>query len=196
MGTPAANQFEAVLSARFPGIRFGRVNCRKIANRELYSQHSWNNGRDIYPPIAIKYGGGPGSPAYAPYKAYLDAVYAFIKDNLYQLNINHMLWQKAGHYNHIHADFWPEGSGVPPCAGGELLIRYPGRQPTHADFTLINTYSKEELDMNLKAFVRAAFSAGNPAVQGDINYWLGLADTDPYSDEWEDLFRAALTPTQ
>lgn len=51
-----------------------------------------------------------------------------------------------------------------------------------------------EDSMNLKMLVQAAFDAGNPAVQGNIDHWLDLADSDPMSDEWYDLFRAMLTP--
>lgn len=49
-------------------------------------------------------------------------------------------------------------------------------------------------DMNLTALVNAAFDSGNPAVTGSRSYWLGLAETDPQSPEWYDLFKAMLTP--
>lgn len=188
MGTPAADQFEDVLSERFPGIRFGRVNCRKISNSAFWSQHSWNNARDVYPPLGITYLRSNDGD----YRAYLDEVWAFIKANQDMLNIRVKLWQVTNHYNHIHVDFWPRGWATPPCAGGSNRYKYPGGDTRVGPPVLLNEY--EERTMNLHALVRAAFTAGNPAVAGDIDYWLQLADNDPFSDEWENLFRAMLTP--
>ena len=51
-----------------------------------------------------------------------------------------------------------------------------------------------ETTMNLHALARAAFRVPNPNVQGDVEHWLRLADSDPGSDEWEDLFYAMLHP--
>lgn len=138
MATPAATQFEAVLSERFPGIRFGRVNCRKISGSDWWSQHSWNNARDIYPPKDIPYlTSNDGA-----YRAWLDEVWDFIEENYDELNIRVKLWQVRSHYNHIHVDFWPRGWATPPCAGGAIRYKYPNGDVT-STATLINTYTEE-----------------------------------------------------
>ena len=133
--TPAASHFEAVLSAKFPGIRFGRYNCRKISGSSYWSQHSWNNARDIYPPLGIPY----LSSNDGEYRAYLDMVNDFIKENLTELNVRVRLWQVKNHYNHIHADFWPRGWATPPCAGGSTRYKYPNGD-VKSTATLINQY--------------------------------------------------------
>lgn len=55
-----------------------------------------------------------------------------------------------------------------------------------------------EGDMNMIAFVNAAFDSGNPAVQpateAGRKYWLNLAATDSNSPEFYNLIKAALTP--
>ena len=135
MGTPAANHFEEVLSQKFPGIRFGRMNCRKISGSSWWSQHSWNNARDIYPPKSIPY----LSSNDGEYRAWLDAVHAFIVANKEDLNVRVLLWQVRSHYNHIHADFWPRGWATPPCAGGSPRYKYPDGSVT-STATLINNY--------------------------------------------------------
>lgn len=135
MATPAAVQFEAVLSAKFPGIRFGRVNCRKISGSTWWSQHAWNNARDIYPPKSIPYLVSNDGE----YRAYLDAVNVFITENYGDLNVRVKLWQVKSHYNHIHADFWPRGWATPPCAGGTSRYKYPNGD-IKSTASLINTY--------------------------------------------------------
>lgn len=193
MPTPAAAQFEAVLTEKFPGIRFGRRNCRKISGSSTWSQHSWDNARDIYPPAAIKYY-PPGDPKYTPYKVYLDLVWDFIGKNLEALNVRGRgLWQVTNHYNHIHVDFWPQGYSVPPCANGNLLFRYPdGTIKPIAQ--LINKY-EEDTDMNMVAFVNAAYDSGHPALrESDRPYWLAKAEANPRDPEFYDLFKAVLGP--
>lgn len=138
MGTPAANQLEVVLSEKFPGIRFGRVNCRFISGSTIYSQHSWNNARDIYPPEGVQY----LTSNDGEYRAFLDEVWDFIEANQEALNIRVKLWQVRNHYNHIHVDFWPRGWSTPPCADGAPRYKYPNGdvEPTA---TLINTYEDD-----------------------------------------------------
>ena len=113
-------------------------------------------------------------------------------NNLEALNVRVRLWRVKNHYNHIHVDFWPRGWATPPCAGGSPRYKYPDghEEPTAR---LLNEYT-EEAPLNLEALVRAAFDSGNPAVQGDVNYWLELARTDPTNEEFYSLFRAMLTP--
>lgn len=194
MATPAAYQFETVVAEKFPGTRFGRRNCRRIANRQTYSQHSWDNARDVYPPLSIPYSGGPGNPGYTLYKLYLDEVVDFVRANLDELNVRGRgLWQVADHWNHAHFDFLPYGYLTPKCAGGIDRYKYPdGTVSTTA--TLINTYEEEQL-MNMVAFVNAAYDSGNPNLsEPDRQYWLNLAMTKPTDPEFYYLFKAALSP--
>ena len=135
MSTPAANQVELVLSKKFPGMRFGRVNCRKISGSSVWSQHSWNNARDLYPPRSIPY----LSSNDGEYRRYLDEVWAFLVENQEDLNIRVRLWQVKNHYNHIHVDMWPRGWSTPPCAGGAPRYKYPNGD-VRSQAVLINTY--------------------------------------------------------
>ena len=134
MATPAATQLERVLSAVFPGIRFGRRNCRKISGSSWWSQHSWDNARDIYPPAHISY-----TDDREEYQAYLDVVSDFIKANAVELNIRVHLWRVKNHYNHIHVDFWPRGWATPPCAGGSPRYKYQDGS-VESTARLVNTY--------------------------------------------------------
>ena len=54
---------------------------------------------------------------------------------------------------------------------------------------------KEKPDMNMEAFVRAAYASGHPNLNPDDEpYWRNLAQTNPTSDEFFYLFRAVLGP--
>lgn len=132
--TPPSIQLEQVLKQKFPGIRFGRYNCRKISGSTYWSQHSWNNALDIYPPKHISY-----ATQRQEYQDYLDIVHAFIKSELSALNVRVLLWRVRNHYNHIHADFWPRGWATPPCAGGSPRYKYPNGD-VKSTTTLIHSY--------------------------------------------------------
>lgn len=138
--TPPAVQLEEVLSEKFPGIRFGRYNCRKISGSTTWSQHSWNNARDIYPPKDIPY----LTSNDGEYRAYLDKVNDFIVEHLESLNVRVRLWQVKNHYNHIHVDFWPRGWSTPPCAGGSPRYKYPDGE-IKSSSSLINEYEESNV---------------------------------------------------
>ena len=127
--TLAAQQLEDVVSAKFPGTRFGRINCRKISGSSTYSQHAWNNARDIYAPTDYP------DPA-----SWVDQIHAFLKDNFKELNLRLVLWRVKDHYGHLHADLWPSGYGTPPCAGGADRYKYPGIGVKPGPATLINEW--------------------------------------------------------
>ena len=196
MATPAADQFEAVLQEKFPGIRFGRYNCRKISGSSTYSQHSWNNARDIYPPLSIRY-----ADSKEEYQAWLDEVDEFISSpaNFEMLNLRLVLWRVKDHYNHIHADFWPHGEDTPMCDGAPTNTwSYPdGSEKEGAHTELLNVYEEpqEEVSViNLHALVDAGFDAGlaEPDTPEGRQYWHILAEDNPLSDEWYDFFFAIL----
>ena len=111
----AATQLEDVLEPRFPGIRFGRYNCRRISGSTTFSQHAWpgGNARDIYAPV------NHPDPA-----DFLDRVDTYLEHNTQPLSIRLVLWRVQHHYDHIHADFYPTGHDIPPCAGGRETWRY------------------------------------------------------------------------
>lgn len=168
MATPAAEQLETALSEQFPGIRFGRYNCRKISGSDTWSQHSWNNARDIYPPSGIEY----LTSNDGEYRDYLDEVDEFLLEYKEALNIRVHLWQVRNHYNHIHVDFWPRGWALPPCAGGSPRYKYPdGTYETTA--RLLNTY--EEVDM-------ANQETSNPAFQPAFDKALEAGMFSPYTN--------------
>ena len=194
MATPAADQFEQVLVEKFPGIRFGRYNCRRISGSSTYSQHSWNNARDIYPPISIRYAEDTEA-----YQAWLDEVDEFISspENFEMLNLKLVLWRVKNHYNHIHVDFWPHGENIPMCDGARINTwSYPDgseKEAVHAE--LLNTYEEKEVkDFNLHALVDAAFDAGlaQPDTPAGRAYWHEMADERPDDPEWYNLFFAML----
>lgn len=113
--TKAADQLEDVLEPRFPGVRFGRYNCRTISGSSTYSQHAWpgGNARDIYAPV------DHDDPA-----AFLDEVNTWLAWNTEALSIRLILWRTRDHYSHIHTDFWPHGYELPPCVGGDSRYQY------------------------------------------------------------------------
>lgn len=166
--TPPAVQLEAVLSEKFPGIRFGRYNCRKISGSSTWSQHSWNNARDIYPPLGIPF----EADNEGDYRDYLDEVAAFVRANMEALNIRVFLWQVSNHYNHIHVDFWPRGDSLPPCSGGSPRYKYP--DGTIAPISqLINTYEEPDL---------ANQETTNPAFQPSFDKALEAGMFSEYTD--------------
>lgn len=83
----------------------------------MWSQHAWpgGNARDIFGPDHLPSGSS---------QALLDVVAAYLRVNQKRMGIRTILWRVRDHYNHIHADMWPTGYGVPPCAGGRERYMY------------------------------------------------------------------------
>ncbi len=108
--TPHATRTREALQQNFPGrlkISSNVGVCRKIKHSESYSQHSWGNALDIY-----------GTAEH------LARAHSFLLANRDALSINTLCYNGEGgcttdHKDHIHADFWPKGLNVPPCAGGQ-----------------------------------------------------------------------------
>lgn len=117
MSAKAAALALTELRERFPELRAGVANCRKIAGTSTWSQHAWSAGLDIH----HRDYGYSASPAH---QAWLDQVFAFINRYRLTMSIRTALWRVNNHYDHIHIDFWPRGYGTPPCAGGTLRVRY------------------------------------------------------------------------
>ena len=54
-----------------------------------------------------------------------DEIAANLNDNFGEHIRNILTWRyNAAHWNHIHVDMWPKGWLTPPCAGGQLRIKY------------------------------------------------------------------------
>lgn len=175
MATPAAIQLETILSARFPGIRFGRRNCRKISGSTQWSQHSWDNGRDIYPPLGLP-------------NDWLDQVNEFLENHLSDLNVRVKLYRVKDHFNHIHVDFWPRGWSTPPCAGGTSQYRYPSGTVLSYPI-LLNTFKEDEMPRKLFEGMIYALFAADGEFQGNPQYWIDLID-NPNSPEWDNFWAA------
>ena len=182
--TLAATQIEQVLEPRFPGIRFGRVNCRLIAGSELWSQHSWpgGNARDLYAP-----------EDHDDPMGFLDEVNTFLSWNVEALSIRLILWRCRNHYSHIHADFWPTGINTPPCAGGVERYRWSDGHTamTNNPDPENGYYQPPEELMPRELFeemIRALFAIGEE-FRGDPAYWIAKIDT-PEDPEWQDFWGA------
>ena len=115
-----------ILHDEFDDMYTSRTSCRLINGTNRYSQHSWPNALDL---TNVKYGYSTNDVN----QAYLDEVYAFLKDNEDALSIRLILWRKPRHYNHIHIDFWPTGYSTPPCKGGSLRFQYESGRTVFGD---------------------------------------------------------------
>ena len=90
-------------------LEVGVYNCRKIANSQTYSQHSWSNANDIY----------------TEDKDLQDTIAADLEDKFGDQIRNILTWRyNAAHWNHVHVDMWPKGYLTPPCAGGSLRVKH------------------------------------------------------------------------
>jgi TP901 family phage tail tape measure protein len=102
-GSPNANVYRNAVQAAWPGLRFaGIYNRRFIAGTNVWSQHAYGNAVDEMVP-SLSYG---------------DQVRAWVAGRAGMFHLAHLLWRVPGHFNHIHADFWPQGIGTPRAGGG------------------------------------------------------------------------------
>lgn len=119
--TDATALFVDEINDRFPDVgTFGIYNRRRIADSTSWSQHSWGNAVDITsPPWMLKpplySSASEASQAkYADHMAYLDAVRRWITDVAGHVLPRYVAWRRYMHYNHIHIDFHPKQTGIPP----------------------------------------------------------------------------------
>lgn len=117
MTTKAATHALGELREKFPELRAGVTNCRKIAGSAAWSQHSDGNALDIHHK-------DHGYSANTVHQAWLDQVAAFIRLYAEQLSVRTYLWRTRDHYDHIHIDFWPYVYATPSCAGGRDDYRF------------------------------------------------------------------------
>ena len=100
-------------------LAIGVTNCRRISGSQTYSQHSWSNAVDLY----------------TSSHALQDEIAANLA-LIYGTHIRNILtWRyNSAHWNHVHVDMWPMGWLTPPCAGGELRIKYRDGTVTNGPF--------------------------------------------------------------
>ena len=117
--TAAAANYMATIKKNFPQISgYGTVAVRTIAGTNTWSQHAYGNAIDVMT-------GASG--------ALRQAVAFFSNQYRRILSIAHLLadpWfasPRGDHYNHVHADFFPQYGGTPPGqpyrAGGKVRKR-------------------------------------------------------------------------
>lgn len=127
--TPNAQHIQDDLLARFPQLRAGAWDCRRIAGSLTWSQHAYTevrpgadyegNAVDVFGPVSI-----------------LDQAVEYLKA-AYPTVIAHLLWRVKDHGPqyppvHFHFDTWPQGTGTPPCKGGPLRVKHrDGKLGTH-----------------------------------------------------------------
>lgn len=116
MKTPNVQHIVDDVVDEFPTVRVGAWNCRKIAGKSTWSQHSYVQRNPLYQGNAADI--FPTSPAQG------DQIAAFIHRSEYSSVVKTVLWRVPDHHDHIHFDTWPEGVGTPPCAGGSLKVRH------------------------------------------------------------------------
>jgi hypothetical protein len=101
--TPACARCIGVVFARFGTIPVGTVSVRFIEGTTTWSQHAYGNAVDF-----MCSGEKHRQLAY------------FLNANRSGLDIAHLLADPyfpsplGNHYNHVHADFWPQWGGTPP----------------------------------------------------------------------------------
>jgi hypothetical protein len=179
------------LDNRFPNLRGGHVNCRKIARTETWSQHSWPNARDLY---HVHYGYSTDPR----HQEYLDEVYAFLVTHKRDLSIRTIIWRKKDHFNHIHIDGYPRGYGTPSCAGGTYRMQYSTGEIVNGDpgpeFGLIELPDKEIVTVTNDSTIREGDRGLEVALVQqdlidlgyDLGSWPPLVDED--SQRWGYVF--------
>lgn len=84
------------LNNRFPNWEnWGICNVRYISGTTTWSQHAYANAIDI------RFGS----------MAAMDKVARFFKNHTGEFDIANCLWRVAGHFDHVHIDFYPQSTG-------------------------------------------------------------------------------------
>ena len=78
-------------------VDVGYYNRRYIAGTTRWSQHAYGNAQDLGGDIQL-----------------LDLVHQWILAEKTRLKARTVLWQVPNHYDHIHIDFNPKKTGIPP----------------------------------------------------------------------------------
>lgn len=178
--SPNAARYAAVIRTVFGNLPMGTIARRNIAGTSTWSQHAYGNAVDVMTGAST---------------TLRKSVADFSNIHRSLLSIAHLLadpWYRSprgDHYNHVHADFNPQGSGTPPPGGGWIGAAhgYTGKLDTD---TWIRAHSGEFVDIIPKDKVQqvlsettsAAFDEMNPArvarMIQQVLYKLGSAFSD------------------
>lgn len=115
-GTASERNYYARLLKAFKGwdVANAGVYVRKlISGTDMWSQHSWGNAVDVVI-------GSTGNVLANPEaQAKMDMLAGWTAENHSALRVATQLWRaNADHMNHMHVDFWPQGTGTPPVMHG------------------------------------------------------------------------------
>jgi len=115
--TKPASKFRKKIVRKFPTVTgIGVFNCRKILGSDSWSQHAWGNALDIFGPrhtLARLAGWATGR--------FISRVWK-VQTVIWQKQIWSYDWHRwepydgVAHTTHVHVDFRPRKTGVPPCA--------------------------------------------------------------------------------
>lgn len=124
--TAAAAQYEMAVRTLFPDATMGDKSIRLILGTNTWSQHSYGNAVDTF-----RDGQTPD-----PLK---QAVADYFSSNASQYNIHYMAYNMRGftpgsgwnygnvtspHYNHVHADFYPQWAGTPGTSAAHPVMGF------------------------------------------------------------------------
>lgn len=112
IGTAPVRNYYARLKNAFAGwdiSNAGIYNRRNIAGTSTWSQHAWGNAIDIV------IGSTTNVLNSELAQAKMDMMAGWTAANHNALRVATQLWRaNADHMNHMHVDFWPQGTGTPP----------------------------------------------------------------------------------
>jgi hypothetical protein len=154
--TAAAANYMAVIKKNFPQITgYGTIAVRNIAGTNTWSQHAYGNAIDVMTGAST---------------AMRQAVAFFSNQYRRILSIAHLLadpWFRSplgDHYNHVHADFFPQYGGTPPGqpyrSGGK--VRKRGGRVHQNEFVLRDSAARALGDSGLD-YLNANASRYGPA---------------------------------
>jgi len=167
--SPNASRYAAVIRAVFGDIPMGFISRRNIAGTNTWSQHAYGNAVDVMT--------GANSSLRQSVAMFSDVHRAV-------LSIAHLLadpWFRSplgDHYNHVHADFNPQGTGTPPPGGGWIGARrgFHGRLTQD---TNIRAHAGERVDISPRG------SSNEPLKLKIVDWRNGLAELSGEMD-WRD----------
>jgi hypothetical protein len=169
MGTPNINTIIDWVRSEYPDLpRIQTTNCRKIAGSKTWSQHAWSNAADIF--VDRELGDVLADRLRATFGGHIRA----------------LLWEVADHFDHIHVETWPIGTGTPPCAGGSLKVRHANGASGTA-FTDDIPKGGDEVSQALRHQVAEAIQKGWLGWPEEGTFWLNLCE-DPTNPQWRSDF--------
>lgn len=158
--SPNAARYMAVIRTVFGNLPMGTIARRNIKGTNTWSQHAFGNAVDVM----------TGTNT-----ALRQAVANFSNVHRVLLSIAHLLadpWYPSplsNHYNHVHADFNPQGTGTPPPGGGWIGARRGFHGRINAD-TNFRAHAGERVD------ITPGHKSGEPLQLRIVDWKNGLAE--------------------